>query len=99
MWIARNPIGGIPLMKSPIGMSIAPFRPAVPARLANPVDDHAGETQDHSDENDEMGGMLPGAEGGSRRAERVLGGVEDETEGDRRGPELRQPRDRSIDQD
>src|SRR4029079_9415136 len=97
MWTTRNPIGGIWLTKSPNGTRIAPFRPVDPARVADPVGDDSDEAQDHADEDDEMGGVLPDREAGRRpgRGERVLGQVEDQDEGDRRGAGLRQAGDTS----
>src|SRR5690348_12822289 len=93
MWMTRNPIGGIWLTKSPKGIAGAPFRPIRSARVAEPVGDHAGEPQDHADENHEMGGVLTGREPRADRGERVLGQVEDKAEQDRRGPDLRQAGD------
>src|SRR5262245_41777468 len=96
MWTSRNPMGGIWLTKSPNGTRIAPFRPGRSARMADPVDDDAGEAQDRSDEDDEMGGVLPEAESArrGRGSEGVLGQVEDEPEGDGHGAELGQAGDR-----
>src|SRR3954454_5693848 len=87
MWIARKPMGGIWLTKSPKGIARAPFRPVQPAAHPEPVDDHADEDQDHPDEDDEVGCVLAKAEPAGRphRRERVLGKVEHEPEGDRRG--------------
>ena len=86
----RNPIGGIWLTKSPNGTRISPFRPVDPARVADPVGDDADEAQDHADEDDEMGRVLPEREPGRRLGgrERVLRQVEDQAEGDRCGTGL-----------
>ena len=88
-------MGGIWLTKSPNGTWVSPFRPVDPARVADPVGDDADEAQDHSDEDDEMGRVLPDREPGRRPGgrERVLGQVEDQAEGDRRGTGLGQAGD------
>src|SRR4029079_13970489 len=95
MWTIRNPMGGIWLTKSPNGTWVSPFRPVDPARVADPVGDDADEAQDHSDEDDEMGRVLPDREPGRRpgRREGMLRQVEDQAEDDRRGTGLRQAGD------
>src|SRR5436305_1429131 len=91
MWIARNPMGGIWLTKSPNGTASAPFLAAASGRLSDAVGDDAGEPEDHADEDDEVGGVLANREPARRRGcERMLRKVEHEAERDRRDTGLRQ---------
>src|SRR3954452_20540194 len=96
-WIARKPMGGIPLTKSPMGMALAPFRPIGPAAAdSDAVGDDAGEHENHPDDHDEMGGVLAERKAGGddvvgMRDEAVLRQVEHQPERDHREPELCRP--------
>ena len=95
MWIARNPIGGMALTKSPNGIARTPFLPVEPACCADPVPDDAAEDEDHPDENDEVRGVLAGREAGHDGVvelgdERVHDEVEGEADDDRQRAELRE---------
>src|SRR5688500_997061 len=99
MWIARNPIGGIWLTKSPNGMPSASFLPDQPALGADPVGDDAGEGEGQPGDDDEMGKVLPERERPDELVvDRVEDGVGDEIEeqprGDHRGAGLREARHR-----
>src|SRR5215207_2998027 len=73
-WIARNPMGGTKLTKSPNGMASHSFLPDVPALRVDPVDDDAGEDDDHPDHDDEVREVLLE---GERTDELVVDRVED----------------------
>src|SRR3954469_23255189 len=99
MWMMRNPMGGMLLTKSPNGIARTPFLPVAPARRVDPVDEDAGEDEDHSEEHDEGRRVLAHREPRDHlvmevRDERVLDEVRDEAEDDRQGTCLRGQRDR-----
>jgi hypothetical protein len=79
-------------------MTRSSFLPASPAFEADPVGDDADEDEDHPDEDDEMGEVLPQREGPEpgvcRVREVVLDEVEEQSEGDHDRAELRGAGDR-----
>jgi hypothetical protein len=74
------------------------FLPATPAFLLDPIGDDADENEDHSQEHDEVGEVLGDRERPDARladvGQVVLDDVEQNSEGDHEGAELRGPGNR-----
>ena len=72
-----------------------------PARATDPVGDDAGQDRDHSDEDDEVRGVLADGEAGHGGVvemgdEGVLDQVDHEADGDQDATDLGQARDRRV---